>query len=100
MKTSPLDLQNFAALVRRHMIQAFLQLILLVAGMILGIYVLASRQAGLFLVLALNGSILVAASLGKKLEKQARTLSVNAPQLQERYRAICTSWVNKPFPDF
>ncbi|MBN2398770.1 MAG: hypothetical protein JXI33_00350 [Candidatus Aminicenantes bacterium] len=97
---SPIDLQNFAALVRRHMIQALLQLVFLLAGMVLGIYILASGQAGLLLILALNGSILVAANLGKKLEKQARQLPVSDPQLQESYQAICTSWINKPFPDF
>ncbi len=97
---TPLDLENFAGLVRRHMVQAILQAVLLVSGMILGIYVLASGQAGLFLVLALNGLILAAGLLGKPLEEKARSLNVLDPLLEERYRAISLSWVKKPFPDF
>jgi hypothetical protein len=95
-----LDLEAFAGLVRRHMIQALMQAFLLVAGMLLGIYVLASGRAGLMLVLALNGIILAAGLVGKPLEEQARTLKVLDPLLAERYKSICSIWVEKPFPDF
>ncbi len=97
---STLDLQSFAELARRHMIQALLQIVLLVAGMLLGIYVLATDQAELLLILVLNGAIWVAGTLGKPLEERARSLKVSDPYLEERYRAICTTWVKKPFPDF
>jgi hypothetical protein len=98
--TSTLDLENFAGLARRHMLQALLQAGLLFSGMLLGIYVLASGQAGLLLVIALNGVILAAGLLGKPLEERARTLQVLDPFLAERYKAICMAWVKKPFPDF
>jgi hypothetical protein len=97
---STLDLESFAALVRRHMVQALLQAALLGAGMLLGIYVLASGQAGLLRVIALNGVILAAGLLGKPLEERARALRVLDPLLEERYKSICRSWVEKPFPDF
>lgn len=97
---STLDLQNFAELARRHMFQALLQIVLLVAGMLLGIYVLATGQAELPLILVLNGAIWLAGTLGKPLEERARSLKVSDPYLEERYNAICTSWVKKPFPDF
>ncbi len=95
-----IDMQNFVALARRHMIQALLQAVLLVIGLILGVYVLASGQAGLFLVLALNGLILAAGLLGKPLEERARSLTVLDPLLEERYKSIGVTWVGKPFPDF
>ncbi|MCU0237070.1 MAG: hypothetical protein MUC72_08305 [Acidobacteria bacterium] len=98
--TGPLDLESFAALVRVHMLQAMLQAGLLLAGMLLGIFVLADGQAGLLLVLALNGAILAAGWIGKPLEERARTLKVADPLLEERYKAICVAWVKKPFPDF
>ena len=97
---STLDLENYAVLVRRHMFQALLQAVLLAAGLLLGIYVLVSGRAGLLLVLALNGVILVAGMLGKPLEERARSLRVLDPLLEERYREIGISWVKKPFPDF
>jgi hypothetical protein len=97
---STLDLKSFAALVRRHMVQALLQAALLIAGMLLGIYVLASGQARLLLVIALNGAILAAGLLGKPLEERARSLRVLDPLLDERYKSICRSWVQKPFADF
>ncbi len=97
---STLDLQNFADLARRHMLQALLQIVLLVSGVLLGIYVLSSGQAGLLLILVLNGVIWVAGTLGKPVEERARSLKVLDPLLEERYRAICTTWVKKPFPDF
>lgn len=97
---NPLDLERFAGLVRRHMLQALLQAVLLVAGMLLGIYVLARGLAELPLVLALNGIVFFAGTIGKPLEERARALKVLDPLLEERYRAICLSWVKKPFPDF
>jgi hypothetical protein len=97
---TPLDLESFSGLVRRHMLQALLQAVLLVAGMLLGIYVLARGLAGLPLVLVLNGIIFFAGTIGKTLEERARSLNVLDPLLEERYRAICRSWVKKPFPDF
>jgi hypothetical protein len=68
--------------------------------MILGIYVLASGQVGLLLVIALNGFILAAGLLGKPLEERARSLMVLDPLLEERYKSIGVTWVGKPFPDF
>jgi hypothetical protein len=94
------DLQDFATLARRHMRQALLQTGLLIAGLFLGIYVLASGQAGLLLIIALNGVILVAGLLGKPVEERARSLKVLDPLLEERYKAMCATWVKKPFPDF
>jgi len=94
------DLESYAGLVRRHMAQALLQAFLLVAGMLLGIYVLASNQVGLLQVLALNGIILAAGKLGKPLEERARSLPVGDPLLEQRYRSIGITWVKKPFPDF
>ncbi len=98
--TSTIDLQNYADLARRHMLQAVLQIALLGSSLLLGIYVLASHQAGLLLIVALNGLIFVGGSLGKPLEERARSLKVTDPLLEERYQAICTTWVKKPFPDF
>lgn len=97
---SNLDLQNFATLVRRHMFQAMLQVVLLVAGMFLGIYILVTGKAGFLLIIAMNGFIFAAGMLGKPLEERARSLKVLDLLLEERYKAICTTWVEKPFPDF
>jgi hypothetical protein len=97
---STIDLQNFAAMVRRHMLQAVLQIALLGAGLILGLYLLARHKVGLPQIIVLNGLIFAAGMLGKPLEERARSLKVLDPLLEERYRAICTTWVKKPFPDF
>jgi hypothetical protein len=97
---STIDLESFANLARRHMLQALAQIVLLVAGLLLGLYVLATDQAELLQILALNGAIWMAGTLGKPLEERARSLSVPDPLLAERYRAICLSWLKKPFPDF
>lgn len=98
--SSPIDLEQFSGLARRQMLQALSQVVLLGAAMILGIYVLASGQAGLLPVLALNAIVFFAGKAGKPLEERARSLPAPDPLLAERYKAICVSWIKKPFPDF
>ena len=97
---STIDLEAFKRLVRRQMFQALLQMGLLGAGLVLGIYALVKEEAGLLLILALNGIIFASGQIGKGFEERARSLKVADPLLENRYKAVCHTWVHKPFPDF
>jgi len=100
MISSTMDLDNFKRLVRRQMFQALLQMALLGAGLVLGIYALVKEEAGLLLILVLNAVIFASGQMGKGFEERARSLKVSDPLLESRYKAVCHTWVHKPFPDF
>lgn len=98
--TTQTDLEEFKAMVRRQMYQALLQMVLLGAGCMIGLYGIFTGKLGLLLVLALNGSVFVMGAAFRGLERRARSFPVDDPGLQAEYARVCDSWLHKPTPDF
>lgn len=96
-------LNRFKEMARQQMIQALVQIGVLVPMMIVGIGgVYKGKISGQNFViwLLLNGGILGVGLIGKKYEELSRSLKVLDPNLEEQYKKICNSWVHKPLPDF
>lgn len=98
--TTQTDLEEFKAMARRQMYQALLQMVLLGAGCVIGLYGIFTGKLGLLLVVALNGLVFVMGTAFKGLERRARSLPVDDPGLQAEYTRVCDSWLHKPTPDF
>ena len=94
------DLAEFKAMARRQMYQALLQMVLLGAGCLIGLYGLLTGKLGLLLVLALNGLVFAMGMAFRGLESRARSLPVDDPELKAEYARVCNSWLHKPTPDF
>jgi hypothetical protein len=93
-------LERFKAMARQNMKLALLQILLLGAGVVLGI-VLLFREGLLALIPIVITNVLLTA-LAKYLgpfEKAARSLPAT-PELREQYRRVSTSWVSRALPDF
>jgi hypothetical protein len=97
------DLEEFKQMVRRQMYQAILQIVLL-GGMtvvsVIGILTDRISFVQFLSVLILDGVIWYAGKRGKKLEKKAKRLPVEAPELAKEFGSVCRSWFSRPFPDF
>jgi len=98
-----MDLSRFKDMVRKQMYQALLQIALHI-GMgtltVLGTLLGSISGVNFVLVMVLYGIVIYAGNQGKPLEKRARDLPVDDPQLQPEYRAVCRSWRTRAFPDF
>ncbi len=94
------DLEAYKGLVRTQMYQALLQIGLLAACAVLGLYGLLSGRLGLLLVLVVNGVILGLGAYGKRFESSARSLPVRDPSLASEYQRVSDVWLAKPLPDF
>ena len=97
------DLEDFKRMVRKQMYQAMLQIVLL-GGMtvvsIIGILKHRITFAQLVIVLILDGVIFFAGRKGKSLEKRAKRLGVEDPDLAREFGSVCRTWFSRPFPDF
>jgi hypothetical protein len=94
------DLASFKSMVRQQMLQAMLQMLLLLSGCVIGIYGIITSQIGLLLVILLNGLILISGLVLRGSEQKARALPVEDPTLRQEYERVSKSWTSKPFPDF
>lgn len=98
--SNSIDLDNFKRLARQQMYQALIQIGLLGAAGVLGIYGLVTKQVGILLILVLNGTVIGISMVSKTLEKRAHALTVTDQRLENEYKTICHTWVKKAFPDF
>ena len=98
--STSLDVDNLKRLARQQMYRTLASLGILVAGGVLCIYGLRTKQVSLVLILILNGIVLATAIPIVLFEKRARNLKVQDGLLADQYRAVCETWVKKPFPDF
>ena len=94
------SLEDFKRIARRQMYQALVQMGLLVAACILGLYGILTGRLSLLLVIAVNGAIFGISRALQGIERRARSLPVSEEQLASEYRRVCEAWVRKPFPDF
>jgi hypothetical protein len=97
------SMDAFKKMVRKQMMQALLQLVLLLATGVLPIYGLFTHKItfGQFLLCILFDFVILGlGKKGKEVEEKSRSLTVNDPSLEEQYKRICETWVKKPFPDF
>ena len=98
--STSLDLDNLKRLARQQMYQTLASIGILGAGGVLCIYGLVTKQVSIVLILILNGIVFATAIPVWLIEKRAQNLKVEDGLLAEQYRAICDTWVKKPFPDF
>ena len=93
-------LQSYKTLVRTQMYLALYGIACMVVGILLGVLLVrAYGGKGLAVVLLTNVVILLLGLYLKKVEEQARGLSV-APALADEYHRVSRSWLQKPLPDF
>jgi hypothetical protein len=94
------DLNRYKALARTQMYLALVMLVLLTAGFLSGIALIAQwRLVGLAYVVLANAAVAGVALVHRKFEKRARSLPTT-PDLEEEYRRVSESWVKKALPDF
>lgn len=96
-----LTLERFKGVARENMYMALLQMVLLLAGVVVGLVILMRHGAiGLLAVLLVNAVVF---GLGKhygKLEKRIRELPADSEELGREHRRISEVWVKKALPDF
>jgi hypothetical protein len=94
------DLERFKELARMEMYLALAMIVLLVTGLVTGLFlVLRHGVVGLFLVLLANAVVLVLGLFHKGVEEQARNLPTTEG-LDAEYRGVCYAWNKKALPDF
>ncbi len=94
------DLSHFKSMVRVQMYSALLQIVILGAALVIGVFGILNGELSLITVLALNGVIMLLGKLFKGTEEKARLLPVDDKELETDYRDVCRAWKHKPFPDF
>lgn len=93
-------LDTFKQVVRRQMYQALLQLVLLGAANLAGLYGLVTGRINLLVIIAANVVIFTLAKHFKKNEEEARSLEVDDPSLSGEYETVCDNWLKKALPGF
>lgn len=79
---------------------ALAQIVVLGAGILIGIFYLARQGCtGLLVLLGANGALLAAGLYGRKLEKQVMSIPTD-DTLAAEYKQICRTWLKKALPDF
>jgi uncharacterized membrane protein len=96
-----LGLTRYKAFVRVQMYCALAPLVLMPPGLALTLLVVVRHGAlGLVVVLAVNAFLFALARTHKRLEARARSLETGSESLQQEYRRISNTWLNKALPDF
>lgn len=94
-------LNRFKSLARVNSWLALVQLVVMLAGMVLGIWLIISQgMKMLLMVLIANGVVFAFGKYLKGFEEQTRSLPSAPGLITDEYRRVCSSWVQKPFPDF
>lgn len=94
------DMEAFKALARRGMYFALVQIAVLGAGILIGLFYLTRQGCtGLLVLLLANGALLAVGLWGKKVEERVRSIPT-ADELAAEYEHVCRSWVKKALPDF
>jgi len=95
------SLARYKALARLQMYLALAMIVLMGAGLIVGIMVIRRHGLpGLALVIAANLVVLGLGLYHKKVEGTVRGLPVGSDALAEEYRQVSETWVKKALPDF
>lgn len=95
------SLEGFKALARRQMYLALVGIVLLMAGMLVGLAVIARHGLlGLVVVILTNMLVLGLGMVHKKAEVRARSLPTGSEALAREYRRISETWLKKALPDF
>lgn len=94
------DLESFKSLVRGQMYIALLQILILGAALVLGIYGILKNELSLMVVLVMNGIIFFLGKSCKKIEEDIRSMPVEDERFQVEFKKISRTWLHKPLPDF
>jgi hypothetical protein len=100
---STADLERMKAVVKRQMIAALGQVVLLTAGpaiYALGLYRHVLRPADVVFVIVPSALVLAAGVALKRIEAAARNLHTPDDELRRQRDAIVHTWLKKPFPDW
>jgi len=94
------DLERFKALARMEMYLALLMIVLLISGLVAGLFLIFRHGVvGLFGVLLANAAVLGLGVFHKVVENQARNLPASEG-LESEYRRVGRVWTRKALPDF
>jgi hypothetical protein len=95
------SLERFKALARLQMYVALGGIVLLTAGMLAGLAVIARHGLlGLLAVILTNMLILGLGAYHKRVETRTRSLKAGSEVLAEEYHRISETWLKKALPDF
>jgi hypothetical protein len=100
---STADLERMKAVVKRQMIAALAQILLLAAGpavYALGLYRHLLRPADVVFVIVPSALVLAAGVALKRVEAAARSLHTPDDELRRQRDAIVATWLKKPLPDW
>jgi hypothetical protein len=100
---STADLERMKAVVKRQMIAALAQILLLAAGpavYALGLYRHLLRPADAVFVIVPSALVLAAGVALKRVEAAARSLPAADDELRRQRDAIAATWLKKPLPDW
>jgi hypothetical protein len=94
------DLENFKQVVRKNMYLALVQIAVLGAGCLVGMYGLFIGSIDLVTVIILNAIIYIFARFLKKLEVASRSLTVTDQLLENEYKTVGNIWLKNALPNF
>lgn len=95
------SLERFKALARLQMYLALCGIVLLTAGMLAGLGVIARHGLlGLLVVILTNMLILGLGVYHKRVETRTRSLRAGSEVLAREYQRISATWLKKALPDF
>jgi hypothetical protein len=100
---STADLERMKAVVKRQMIAALAQILLLAAGPAIyafGLYRHLLRPADVVFVIVPSALVLAAGVALKRVEAAARSLPAADDELRRQRDAIAATWLKKPLPDW
>jgi hypothetical protein len=94
------DLERFKELARLEMYLALAMIVLLVTGLVAGLFLIFRHGLlGLLATLLANAVVLGLGMFHKGVEEKARSLPT-AEGLETEYERVCHTWNKKPLPDF
>lgn len=93
--------RKFKKMVSLQMYLALIHIPLLVGALISGLYgVFFTGEIHFVLFLLLQGSIHLFGKLSKNTEEKARSMRVWDEKVETEYQDVCSTWLEKAFPDF
>ena len=99
--TDPAALERFKSLVRGQMYLALPMMLVLLAGIAVGIIICYQRGFyGVLAVVATNAAIFILGKFMKGIEKSIRARKPTSEPLAQEFNAICQTWGKKALPDF
>jgi len=94
------NMKEFKQMVCFQMYQALIQVGIWIIASILSLYGMITNKLDIFFILIFGVACFGIAKINERSEKRAQSLTVNDEKLASQYKAVCETWLKKPFPDF